>query len=102
LGALRAQTLPARDLDPRAAAQDLGKAARLRSRTARGTARLMDLARRRDGAGGAALHQPLPQWRGRFCRRSRRTAEPRLSEALGGADSARVPPRAMRDIWAAV
>src|SRR5438132_10785193 len=79
LDGLRAASLPPCGLDPRTAPQGLIKAARLWNAAAHGSARLMDLARSGDDARVAALHQLLSAWRGPFCRRPQRAAEPRLS-----------------------
>ena len=72
LGGLCASPLPARDADPGAAAESLGQAARLRDTAADGPARIVDPARCRDDARGAALHEPVSQWRDPFRRGSHR------------------------------
>src|SRR5207248_10663292 len=64
LGRLCASPLPARDADPRAAAESVGQTARIRDIAATGATRVVDLARPRDDACRTALHKPLSQRRG--------------------------------------
>ncbi len=72
LGGLCAGSASPRGADPATVAQGLGQAAGLRSTGADGPARLVDAARRRDRAGGAAVHEPVSQRRGAVCRRPHR------------------------------
>ena len=52
-------------------------------------ARLLDPARCQHDPGLAPLLQPVPQWRGPLRRRPQRSAQPRLSQIMGGADARR-------------
>ena len=80
------------------AAVGLGEASGFRRKTAGGAARLLDLARPEHVAGGAALHERVPERGNALCRGPHRTAEPRLSEIMGGADPDRSAARSWRSV----
>src|SRR6202022_3890722 len=86
LDGLRAAPAPPRHADPGATAGGVGQAAGVRDAGPGLAARLLDPPRREYAARGAALHEPISEWRVALCRRPHRSAKPGLSQIMGSAD----------------